>query len=283
MQSNLSPSELQIDSHQHFWKFNPVRDAWITEEMKVIQRDFYPTDLVPLLKQNGIDGCVSVQADQSEEETVFLLQHANENNFIKGVVGWVDLQSKNASHRISHFANFKKLKGFRHVAQAESNGFLVSQNFLHGIRLLKNFNLTYDILIYPHQLEDALELVNKFPNQKFVIDHIAKPVIRNREFEHWAKYMLELSACANVFCKLSGMVTEANWKSWTYHDLIPYMDCVVENFGANRVMYGSDWPVCLLAASYEQQLSVVQNYITNFTSSEKQQIMGENAIRFYNL
>lgn len=273
-----------IDSHQHFWKFDPVRDAWINDDMKVIQRDFFPHDLAPILKSNNIDGCVSVQADQSEQETLFLLNHANEHHFIKGVVGWLDLRAYNLQDRLSVFSTHKKLKGLRHIVQGEPVGFMRNESFSKGISLLKSYNLTYDILIYPHQLDDALWLVAQHPEQQFVIDHIAKPYIKDKkDFEHWSSRMKQLAAHDNVFCKLSGMVTEANWKQWQLEDFAPYLDCVINAFDTTRVMYGSDWPVCLVAARYEQQLGIVENFIESFSSSEKQQIMGENAVRFYNL
>jgi L-fuconolactonase len=273
----------RIDSHQHFWKFDPVRDSWITDDMKVIQRDFLPSDLAPILKENKIDACVAVQADQSENETQFLIDLASTNDFVKGVVGWVDLRSELLDQRLQYFSDFKKLKGFRHIAQGEPLGFLRGVAFSKGISALTKFNFTYDILIYPHQIQDAIGLVSKHPDQKFVIDHLAKPVIREKEFTHWASQMKELASFKNVFCKISGMVTEAVWGQWTNDDFRPYLDFVMNHFGTARVMYGSDWPVCLVAATYEKQLSIVNEYLQSFSDSEKHKIMGENAIRFYNL
>jgi len=274
---------LRIDSHQHFWKYNAVRDAWITDDMKVIQRDFHPGDLRPLLSDHRIDGCVAVQADQSPEETMFLLAHAQKHAFIKGVVGWVDLRAENITDQLSHYTKFKKLKGFRHVVQGEPDGFLLQKEFLCGIKALKNFNFTYDILVYSRQLDSVVTFATSFPNQKFVIDHIAKPVIKNQEFDHWAQNMAALARMENVFCKLSGMVTEADWKIWKFEDFTPYLDHVLSCFGGNRLMYGSDWPVCLVAASYSQQLGIVEQYISRLSTHEKEAIMGGNAARFYNL
>lgn len=273
----------RIDSHQHFWKFDPIRDSWITNDMKVIQRDFLPSDLAPILKENKFDGCIAVQADQSENETQFLIDLASKNDFVKGVVGWVNLRSSRLDQRLQYFSDFKKLKGFRHIAQGEPLGFLQRDDFSKGIRALKNFNFTYDILIYPHQIQDAIGLVAKHPDQKFVVDHLAKPVIREKEFTHWASQMKELASFNNVFCKISGMVTEAVWNRWTNEDFRPYLDFVLNQFGTTRIMYGSDWPVCLVAASYEKQLNIIEEYLDTFSDSEKHQIMGENAIRFYNL
>lgn len=281
--TGIRNSPLRIDAHQHFWKFDPIRDSWITDEMHVIQRDFLPADLAPVLVRNNIGGCVAVQADQSENETQFLLELAAADDFIKGVVGWVDLRSEELDQRLYHYSAFKKLKGFRHIAQGEPVGFLRREEFSKGIRALKDFNFTYDILIYPHLIQDAIWLVNQHPDQKFVVDHLAKPVIREKEFSIWSAQMKELALLNNVSCKLSGMVTEAIWDRWTNDDFKPYLDFIIDHFGTNRVMYGSDWPVCLVAASYEKQLTIMEEYLQPFSTSEKHQIMGENAIRFYNL
>lgn len=274
---------IRIDSHQHFWKYNPTRDAWITDQMKVIQRDFLPHDLAPILKENIIDGCVTVQADQSETETQFLLELAAKNDFVKGVVGWVDLRSDELHKRLEFYSDFKKLKGFRHIVQAEPVGFMRGAEFSKGIGALRQYNFTYDILIYPHQIQDAIWLVSHHPDQKFVVDHLAKPNIREKEFNSWSAQMKELASHTNVYCKLSGMVTEANWDKWTNEDFKPYLDFIINHFGTNHIMYGSDWPVCLLAASYHKQLNILEEFLRTFPSSEIDKIMGENAIRFYNL
>lgn len=273
-----------IDSHQHFWKYHPVKEAWITDDMKVIQRDFSPQDLQPVLEANNISGCVAVQADQSEAETLFLIEQANQNSFVKGVVGWIDLRADTAEERLEYFSDFKIVKGFRHIVQAEpEEKFLLRSDFCRGIGLLKNFNFTYDILIKPPQLASALEFVQRFPNQKFVIDHLAKPFIKSRSIAHWEKDIQAMAKHENVCCKVSGMVTEADWQNWKPADFTPYLDIVFNSFGSSRVMYGSDWPVCLVAASYEQQLSIVTNYLKTFSESEQQKVMGGNATHFYNL
>jgi L-fuconolactonase len=274
---------MRIDSHQHFWKFDPVRDAWITDAMKIIQRDFLPPDLEPLLKEKSMDGCVSVQAEQSEVETKFLLQLADQHDFIKGVVGWVDLSSENIADRLDYFRQFKKLKGFRHIVQGEPDRFLLGQEFCRGIKALTERNVTYDILIYPKQLEATIEFVKLFPNQSFVIDHLAKPFIRTGRLDNWASQIKTLAKFDNVYCKLSGMVTEADWQNWKPEHFTPYLDWVLESFGSQRVLYGSDWPVCLVAASYKQQLTIIDQYVARLSSTEQAAIMGGNAIRFYNL
>jgi L-fuconolactonase len=274
---------LMIDAHQHFWKFHPVRDSWITHEMKVIRRDFFPEDLKPLLDKNGIEGCVAVQADQSEEETEFLHTLAQENDFIRGVVGWVDLRASDLVGRLNHFKNLHKLKGFRHVVQGEPSGFLRDAKFIDGVKRLRDFDYTYDLLIYHHQLEEALEFVHQVQDVKIVVDHIAKPSIRTKEKTNWGLSMAALATYKNVYCKISGMVTEANWEQWEPEDFSPYLDEVVEAFGVDRIMYGSDWPVCLVAATYSGQLSIIENYLSKFSAREKHLVMHENAVRFYNL
>ncbi len=274
---------MKIDAHQHFWKYNPIRDAWIDDSMKVIRRDFLPQDLKPIIEANNIDGCISVQADQSETETEFLLNCAQENPFIKGVVGWVDLRAETIEERLTHFSKNPLLKGVRHIVQGEANDFMLGGAFQNGISKLAEFNLTYDILVFPTQLEAAIELVNKFPNQKFIVDHMAKPYIKDGKIDSWKAAIQELSKAPNVYCKISGMVTEADLKNWRPSGFAPYLDVIFNAFGIDRITYGSDWPVCLLAAEYGQQLNIVQDYIEGFSEEDKEKIMGGNAIKFYSL
>ena len=274
----------KIDAHQHFWKFNPVRDAWITNEMSAIQKDFMPGDLYPLLQRHGFTGTVLVQSDQSEEETDFQLENAAQYDFIKGVVGWVDLQGRDIEKRLAHYTQFNKMKGFRHVLQGEADrALMLKPAFKKGISLLKKYNFTYDILIFPDLLKYAAELVREFPDQLFVIDHIAKPDIKNKMITDWKKDIQTIAEYKNVFCKISGMVTEADLKNWKKEDFHPYMDIVVEAFGSNRIMYGSDWPVSLLAASYDQVLEIVKEYFSSFSKEEQDNFFGGNAVKFYNL
>lgn len=272
-----------IDAHQHFWKYSPVKDAWITDDMKIIQRDFLPDDLAPVLKANGIDGCIAVQADQSEEETSFLLSLADKHDFIKGVVGWVDLRADNLAERLAYFSKYKKLKGFRHIIQGEPTGFMSDHKFIEGVKKLADFNFTYDLLLYHHQLPEALQFVQQLPEVKIVVDHLAKPSIRTADIAAWKRDIASLGAFENIHCKLSGMVTEADWKNWKADDFTPYLDVIFTAFGAERILYGSDWPVCLVAATYQQQLSIAQTYLSRFSEHEKTLVMGENARKFYNL
>jgi L-fuconolactonase len=273
----------RIDSHQHFWIFDPIRDSWIDDSMKIIQKDFLPEDLKPLLLENKFAGCVAVQASQSEQETDFLLDLAAKNEFIKGIVGWVDLRADSVSERLSHYSQYKKLKGFRHVVQGEADDFMFGTAFRKGIAALKNFDFTYDILIFQHQLPAAIDLVKSFPEQKFVIDHIAKPNIKSGEVASWKKGIEEISKFENVWCKISGMVTEADWNNWGTSDLKPYFDVVFENFPTARIMFGSDWPVCNVAATYSQLVGVLENYMSSFTAADQDRVWFGNAKAFYKL
>ncbi|KRD08950.1 amidohydrolase [Flavobacterium sp. Root901] len=273
----------RIDSHQHFWKFDPVRDSWIDESMAVIQKDFLPEDLLPLLKENQFEGCVAVQASQSEEETNFLLDLASKNDFIKGIVGWADLQNENIEERLRHFSSYKKLKGFRHVVQGEVDDFMFGAAFRNGIKALKKFDFTYDILIFHRQLPAAISLVKDFPEQNFVIDHIAKPDIKSGEIDLWKKGIEEIAKYNNVWCKVSGMVTEANWKNWKPEDLKPYLDVIFENFSADKIMYGSDWPVLNIASDYNEVVKTLENYISKYSVEDQNKIWYENANEFYKL
>jgi L-fuconolactonase len=254
-----------IDTHQHFWKYDPVNYNWINDEMQLIRKDFLPGDLAVVLKENKVQGCVAVQADQTEAETGWLLELAAKNDFIQGVVGWVDLRSNAIEKRLQHYAQFKKLKGFRHVLQGEEPSFMLQESFLNGISKLNQFGFAYDILIFPQHLSAALQLVEQFPQQRFVVDHVAKPYIKDGKIDEWKAGMQRLAQHSNVYCKISGMVTEAEWKTWTADQLKPYMDVVVESFSIDRIMFGSDWPVCLVA------------------SEDQEKVFSRNAIKFYKL
>jgi L-fuconolactonase len=276
---------MNIDAHQHFWKYNAQRDRWITDEMSRLQRDFLPEHLISELRANEIDRCIAVQTDQSEEETAFLLNLAGRSDsMIEAVVGWLDLSSPQLPERLAHFTQFQKLRGLRHIVQSEPDDrFMLRPDFCRGIAKLKDFDLTFDILIYPRQLLSAIELVQKFPDQKFVLDHLAKPLIRTHEIEPWAKQIRILASNRNVYCKLSGLVTEANWANWRAADFDPYLDVAFDAFGADRLLFGSDWPVCLLAASYRQVCEIIEQYITRFQIDSQAKIFGLNAIHFYGL
>ena len=272
-----------IDAHQHFWYYHPETHGWINDEMAVIRKNFLPEDLQPVLQQNDVAGTIAVQADQTEKETDFLLQLAAENKFIKGVVGWVDLRADNLQQRLEHYMQFTHLKGFRHVLQGEDPAFMLQPSFLKGIGLLKQFNFTYDILIFPKHLPAALQMIQQFPDQPFIIDHIAKPYIKDGLTDEWKKDMLSIAQYPNVHCKISGMVTEADMRNWKQADFTPYLDAVMEAFGINRVMFGSDWPVCLAAGSYKAVAGIVKNYFAGFSAEEQQLFFSKNASAFYHL
>ncbi|WP_140485745.1 amidohydrolase family protein [Flavobacterium sp. GSA192] len=273
-----------IDSHQHFWIYEAEKHAWIDDDMKVIRKNFLPEDLKLVYQANGVDGCVAVQADQTLAETDFLLDLAEKNNFIKGIVGWVDLRAADIDEVLKHYSVFPKLKGFRHVVQGEADhNFMLRPDFLNGIAALEKYNFTYDILIFPHQLGSALELARSFPNQKFVIDHIAKPYIKDGFYDGWTTLMKAISEHENVYCKLSGMTTEADYNNWTPEQIEPYMQLVLDAFGSKRILFGSDWPVCLVAGNYTKTKELVTNFIAKLSSEEQAAIMGGNAMQFYNL
>ena len=273
-----------IDSHQHFWVYEAEKHAWLDDNMKIIRKDFMPEDLQLVYQNNGVDGCVAVQADQALAETDFLLALAEKNDFIKGVVGWVDLRVSNIDEVLKQYSAFPKLKGFRHVVQGEADpNFMLRPDFMNGIAALEKHNFTYDILIFPHQLGAALELVRLFPKQKFVIDHIAKPYIKDGFYDGWAALMKAIGKYPNVYCKLSGMTTEADYNNWTPEQIEPYMQLVLDAFGASRILFGSDWPVCLVAGNYTKTKELVTNFIAKLSSEEQNAIMGGNAIKFYNL
>ena len=275
---------MNIDSHQHFWKYDRVRDAWITDAMQVLRRDFLPEQLALEFDANGIDASIAVQADQSEAETLFLLDLAERSERIAGVVGWIDLASPQVDDRLRFFSRFTKLRGFRHIVQAEPDDrFLLRSDFARGISRLREFGFTYDILIYPKQLPAAIELVSKFPEQRFVVDHLAKPEIKTGSSASWAANIRNIAANPNVYCKVSGLVTEADWRRWKPAGFKFYLDVVFEAFGSERLMFGSDWPVCLLAASYRQVKGLIEDYVDGYAAKEKEKIFGANATRFYGL
>ncbi|THH42001.1 amidohydrolase family protein [Neolewinella litorea] len=274
---------MTIDAHQHFWKFDPVRDAWIDESMTALRRDFLPHDLAPAYAANGIDGCIAVQADQSLAENDFLLDLANRHSFIRGVVGWVDLCDPQVEEQLERYAAHPKFVGVRHIVQAEPSGFLARPAFRRGIGRLLQYGLTYDLLVYHHQLPDALELVRAFPGQPFILDHLGKPVIQGVPDPDWVANLRALAQLPNVHCKLSGLVTEAPGYHWTVDGMRPYLEEAVLAFGTRRLLYGSDWPVCLLAADYASQLEVYRQLFSGWPPSEIDHFFGSNARHIYRL
>jgi L-fuconolactonase len=275
---------LKIDAHQHFWKYEAGRHQWISPQMKAIRHDFLPNNLKHILLENEVEGTVVIQVDQTEQETDFLIELANENSFIKGIVGWVDLQAYDIEERLYYYTSFNKLKGFRHIIQAEKDpNFMLNPSFLNGIAALSKGNFAFDILITEKQLAITNLIVKRFPNQKFVINHLAKPKIATGQLEPWARQIKEIAKNENCCCKLSGLVTENDWNLWNEVEFIPYLDVVLEAFGTKRLMFGSDWPVCMLAASYSQVIEIIENHIEQFTKTEKNAIWHQNATDFYHL
>lgn len=274
--------KVKIDSHQHFWKYDPEQYPWIQPGWP-IKRDFLPEDLAPELKNIGFDGSIAVQARQTLEETKWLLQLAKDYPIVAGVVGWVDLRGEEVEKQLEEFADDRRLVGVRHVVQEEPDDyFMVREPFLNGISKLRKYGLAYDILIYPKQLPSAIQLVKKFPEQIFILDHIGKPNIRVRQLDPWRIQVQNLANCPNVYCKVSGMVTEAEWQRWKPADIRPYLDVVFDSFGPERLMIGSDWPVALNAAKgYGETMGLVLDYIEELSQTEQEQVCGKTALEAY--
>jgi L-fuconolactonase len=274
----------RIDAHQHFWNYDALEYGWIDDAMAALRRDFLPRDLKPLLDRSGFEGCVAIQARQTLEETRWLLSLADGNDFVRGVVGWVDLRSMQLADQLSEFTRNPKLVGVRHIVQAEPDDeFMLRTDFRRGIAQLAGFGLAYDILVYPRQLRAAARLAGQFPEQRFVLDHIAKPLIAQAALEPWSTDIRALAQLPNVCCKVSGMVTEGRWDGWRPQDFDPYLDVVFDAFGPDRIMIGSDWPVCTVAAAYESTMRIVADYIAPLRQEQKDAILGGNCARFYRL
>ena len=272
-----------IDTHVHFWKYNRKRDAWITDKMKLLQQNYLPEQLTLHLRRNGVAGCIAVQADQSETETRFLVELSLTHPIIKGVVGWLDLSAKNLPDRLQEFSVHSVIKGYRHIVQSEPDDFLLREDFKWGVRQLKEFGYAYDILIYPQQLDAAIKFVSKLPDQRLVLDHCAKPDIKSGKVDTWKLQMKELASRHNVYCKLSGLFTEASWSKWHPADFYPYLDTVFGAFGVDRLMFGSDWPVILLSGMYVQWKSLLEKYMEGFSVEDKEKVFRMNAEKFYQL
>ena len=275
---------MRLDAHQHFWHYSPTEHTWMTDEMEVLKHSYLPSDLEPLLQSIHFDGCIAVQARQSIEETRFLLELADQYDFIKGVVGWVDLRSDNLSQQLQQFARHPKFVGVRHVVQDEpDDNFLLRPDFRKGIARLHEYNLTYDLLLLPRHLKPAAKLVKEFPDQPFVLDHLAKPNIAKARISPWQQDLRQLAQFQNVSCKLSGLVTEAASKQWTPQQLEPYLDIAEAAFGWKRLMIGSDWPVCTLSGDYKPVMELVIDYVQKYSAEAQAAILGDNCARFYKL
>jgi L-fuconolactonase len=275
---------MRIDAHQHFWHYTPEAYGWIGPEMEVLKSDHLPGDLAPLLAASGLGGSIAVQARQTLEETRWLLELADQHPIIRGVVGWVDLCNQDVKAQLERFGAHPRFRGVRHVVQDEPDyGFMLRADFLRGLAALAGFGLTYDLLVFPRHLPVVCEVVARFPEQPFVLDHIAKPRIEAGILAPWARDLRRLAAFPNVVCKVSGLVTEANWQGWAVADFRPYLDVVFDVFGPGRIIFGSDWPVCTVAARYEQVVGLVADYAGSLSPDEQAEIWGGTARRFYRL
>jgi L-fuconolactonase len=276
------PRGLTIDAHQHFWRYSAEEYPWIDDYMGALKRDFLPEHLRQEIAQCEIDATIAVQAQQSEDETRWLLEIADSHPFVVGVIGWVDLQADAVRAQLAALAAHPKLLGVRHIVQSEPDDrFLLRPAVCRGIGALTEFDLTYDILIYPRHLPVASELVRRFPEQQFILDHLAKPEIRSGAIDAWARDLRELAAAPNVCCKVSGLVTEAAWATWTPAEIRPYLDVAFDCFGADRLIAGSDWPVCTVAASYSQTMSLLMAYLVERPAAEQEAVLGGNAARLW--
>lgn len=285
---------MKIDAHQHFWYYVPEEYGWIGPDMVILQKDHLPGDLIPLLELAGIQGSVAVQARQTLEETRWLLELADHYSYVKGVVGWVDLRGPDLPRQLERFCAHPKFRGVRHVVQHEPDDqFMLREDFMRGVGMLADFGLTYDILISPRHLPVACELVERFPDQRFVLDHIAKPFIKEGKVSPWDADIQRLAAYPNVWCKVSGLVTEAQWTPggrdprgaslWRPSDFRPYLDTVFDAFGAKRIMFGSDWPVCTLAGTYADVVEIISDYTQQLSEEEQAYVWGQTAESFYAL
>jgi L-fuconolactonase len=274
---------MKIDAHQHFWHYDPVQYGWIDESMQALRRDFTPADLRPEIDRAGIDCTIVVQTRQTLEETRWLLQLAGTHAFIAGVVGWVDLQGADLDVQLEELTAEARLIGIRHILQAEPAGFLSSSSFRRGLARVERYGLTYDVLVYSRQLPEVLELVAAFPNQRFVLDHLGKPDIKGGGFAAWRRHFAALAGFPHVWCKLSGLVTEADWGSWTAGQLQPYIETALECFGPERLMLGSDWPVCTLASSYGRTLQTLEEALDGCAAAERASVLGGTAQRLWRL
>lgn len=275
---------VRIDSHQHFWRYSPAQHGWIDDRMGAIRRDFGPEHLGPLLAECGIGGCITVQVDQTLDETRSMLDTADAHPFVVGVVGWVDLRSPAVGEQLRAFASHPRFVGVRHIVQGEPDPrFVLQDDFQRGVRTLQEFDLVYDVLVYPHQLAAAVELAERHPQQSFVLDHLAKPRIATGERTTWARDLASFARLPNTSCKVSGMVTEADWTHWRGSDLQPYFRTALESFGPRRLMYGSDWPVCLVASGYRRWFDLVQSWLTDLPALDREQVLGGTAARVYGI
>ena len=273
---------MRVDSHQHFWNYSAEEYDWIDDSMAIIRRDFLPPDLKIEFDKHQLNASVAVQARCTLEETRWLLDFADKYDHVAGVVGWIDLKADDLEEQLKEFEGNKKLCGFREILQGQEPEFMLDPKFIRGVKLLAHKGFSYDILVFPRHLKAVKELLKQLPEMRLVIDHIAKPLIGEGQIDEWTKDLTEIAQHKHVFCKLSGMVTETK-PGWEEEDFKPYMEVVLNAFGEDRVMYGSDWPVCLLNGSYEEVYNIAQNFVNNYSASAEAKVFGQNASSFYNL
>jgi len=274
---------MKIDAHQHFWKYSAAEYGWIDDQMSIIRRDFLPPDLEREIRNAGVDGVVSVQVRQTLEETRWLLTVAAQNDFVKGVVGWVPLTEPSIRDELDLLRSNPRLRAVRHVVQDEPDGYLLRKDFNAGVSVLQEMGLAYDLLIHERQLPEATRFVDQHPYQVFVLDHLAKPRVKGDRLDPWRQRVRELARRENVYCKISGLVTEADFKAWTEAQLQPYLETVLEAFGPTRLMFGTDWPVCLVACPYGRWFEIVSRFAASLSSDEQASLFGQTAALAYGL
>ncbi len=273
-----------IDAHHHLWRYSEEAYPWITDGMDVLKRDFLPADIATEVRANNIDGCIVVQAQQTLDETYALLEYADTHRFLRGVVGWAPISCTTFQSILEELCTHPKLRGLRHVVQDEPDeNFILREDFNVGIDRLAKENLAYDVLIFAKHLPQTIAFVDRHPQQMFVLDHIGKPPIAKRVLSPWKENLRDLARRENVYCKLSGLLTEANWNDWKEEDFQPYVETVMEAFGPTRIMMGSDWPVCLLAGSYSRWMQLVNKWIFSLSTDEQDRILGGTAVEVYRL
>ena len=275
---------MRIDAHQHFWQYNPNTQGWITDEMSLLMRDFSPKELQKEIEALDFQGTIAVQAEETLAENHYLNNLAASNNFIKGIVGWMDLRDKYAVEKMHELKAIQKLVGFRTITQgAPDEKYLSNRQYIDNVKLLSEFNYTYDLLIHHSQMNSLVRFTDQLPDNRFILDHIGKPDIKNKQIKSWRSEIKNLAANPNIYCKLSGITTEADYKQWTYEELYPYIETVAEYFGIDRLCFGSDWPVCLVAGSYSTTYSVIEKFSQQVTEKERAKIFGLNTKEFYKL
>jgi len=275
---------MRIDAHQHFWQYNPSTQGWINDEMSILRRDFSPKELQKEIESLGFEGTIAVQAEETLEENYYLNKLADENSFIKGIVGWMDLQENNAEQTMHDLKSIQKLVGFRTITQgAQDEKYLSNRKYIDNVRLLSAYNYTYDLLVHHSQLKSLIRFTDQLIDNKFILDHLGKPDIRNKEIKQWKSDIKSLAENPNIYCKLSGMTTEADYQKWSYDDLYPYMEIIAEYFGLDRICFGSDWPVCLVAGTYNTTYSVVEKFCQQVSQTEREKLFGLNTKEFYKL